>query len=74
MATGTGTGLLMRRAVLVLFMLPAIMEQCRRIDPLPVQFQSFLQSYDRPDPGPIQNMYHTITTESPCCFSCLFLA
>ena len=37
-------------------MLPAIMEQCRRIDPLPVQFQSFLQSYDRPDPGHIQTV------------------
>ena len=63
-----GTGLLMRNAILVLFMFPTIVEQCRRIDPFPVDLKPFLQCYDRTDPGYIQKMHHTMTAEASVCF------
>ena len=63
-----GTGLLMRNAILVLFMFPTIVEQCRRIDPFPVDLKSFLQRYDRTDPGYIQKVHHTMTAEASVCF------
>ena len=63
-----GTGLLMRGTHLVLFMFPTIVEQCRRINPFPVDLKPFLQRYDRTDPGYIQKMHHTMTAEASVCF------
>ena len=62
------TGLLMRGTHLVLFVFPTIVEQCRRIDPFPVDLKPFLQCYDRTDPGYIQKMHHTMTAEASVCF------
>ena len=62
------TGLLMRDTNLILFMFPTIVEQCRRIDPFPVDLKPFLQRYDRTDPGYIQKMHHTMTAEASVCF------
>ena len=66
-----GACLLMWGAVLVLFVLPAIMEQRRRIDPFPVDLKPFLQRYDRPDLHPENVPYYdgrSVCLLLPHCF------